>query len=73
MLVVTSIDDEYDEELWAKPAEWYQAVVVAKGGDPNAVADGGQGLQSGATRSLRHRFPDSGEGSATGARGGRRW
>lgn len=37
LLVVTLIEDMYDQESWAKPAEWYEAVVAAKGGDPNAI------------------------------------
>lgn len=37
LLVITIIADNYDQDSQAKPPKWYDAVVEAKGGDPNAV------------------------------------
>ena len=37
LLVVTLIIDHEDEESKTLPTAWYDAVVAAKGGDPNAV------------------------------------
>lgn len=37
LLVVTLITDHEDEDSKTSPAAWYDAVVAAKGGDPNAV------------------------------------
>ena len=36
LLVVTMITDVQDQESWTKPADWYKAVVAAKG-NPSAV------------------------------------